>query len=250
MFYIYKWFIKNNNEVFYIGKGKDNRVRKVKNRNNIFLDYYNNNECDYEILEYFEDEQAAFDREKELIAYYWSIGQAKANIDEGGKGGYHFAMTQKEREYRSKYSQWRSEEHRQFMREHNPMYNKEIVETVAQKNRKPLIIGEKEYSSIHEASEALKQPYETIRGWCKRGYNAERQQCYYKEDGPKEIPILKNETGVLIDGQYFPSIKRAATFLGKKTSSRLAEALRNNKQTYCGHKIEYANQQPSQENNQ
>lgn len=95
MFYVYKWFIKNSNEVFYIGKGKGNRVRKVKNRNYIFLDYYNNNECDYEILEYFEDEQAAFDREKELIAYYWSIGQAKANIDEGGKGGHHFAMTQR-----------------------------------------------------------------------------------------------------------------------------------------------------------
>lgn len=251
MFYVYKWYIKNTNEVFYIGKGCHNRVRKIRGRNKIFLDYYNNNDCGWEILEYFENEEDAFAKEKELIAYYWSIGEAEANIDEGGHGGHKCAMTLKQRQYRSKYCQWRSPEYKAYISEHNPMKNPETAELVASQNRKPIVIGEKEYSSINEAMKELNVPYETIRGWCKKGYNSDRVLCYYKEDGPiNSIPLLKNEQGVLIDGQYFPSIKRAATFLGKKSGSRLAEALRNHKKTYCGHTIEYANQQPSQENNQ
>ena len=142
-------------------------------------------------------------------------------------------------------------EHRERMHKNNPMYNPATAELVAKKNRKSVIIGDKEYSCINEAAKELNCPYETIRAWCKRGYNSNRELCYYKNEQPlTQVPLMKNEEGVLIDGKYFPSIKRAATFLGKKSSSRLATALREHKKTYCGHIIEYANQQPSQENNQ
>ena len=250
MFYVYKWFIIDTNEVFYIGKGKDRRAQRVSGRNKYFLEYYNNNNCDYEIIKYFEKEDDAFAYEKELIAYYQSINQARANIDEGGKGGHHFAMTDELKKYLSKCTKEHSAEISKRMIENNPMHNPLTAKKVAEKNRKPLIINNKEYSCIKEASEILNVPYQTIYTWCEKGYTSKREICYFKDEGPKEIPIIGHEVGVLIDGQYFPSISRAAKFLGKKTSSRLAEALRTNKKEYCGHKIEYANQQPSQENNQ
>ena len=159
-------------------------------------------------------------------------------------------MKEQLKKYLSECIKMHSAEISKRMTEDNPMYNPLIAEKVAEKNRKPLIIKDKEYSCIKEASEMLNVPYQTIYTWCEKGYTPEREICYFKCDGPKEIPIIGHEVGVLIDGQYFPSISRAAKFLGKKNSSRLAEALRTNKKTYSGHKIEYANQQPSQENNQ
>lgn len=250
MFYVYKWFVIDTNEVFYIGKGKDRRAQRVTGRNKYFLEYYNNYNCDYEIIKYFEEENDAFNYEKELIAYYQSINQAKANIDKGGKGGHHFAMTEELKAYLSQCTKEHSAEISKRMIEKNPMHNPLIAKKVADKNRKPLIINDKEYSSIGEASKILNIPYQTIYTWCEKGYTPTREQCYFKSDGPKEMPIIGHEVAVLIDGQYFPSISRAAKFLGKKTSSRLAEALRTNKKTYSGHKIEYVNSQPSQENNQ
>lgn len=44
-FYVYKWFNIETNEVFYIGKGCNNRYKDVSKRNKLFLEYYNNNPC-------------------------------------------------------------------------------------------------------------------------------------------------------------------------------------------------------------
>ena len=78
-FYVYKWFNTETNEVFYIGKGCNNRYKEVSKRNKDFLEYYNNNPCQSEIIEYFKTEEEAFKKEHELIQQYRSKGQAQTN---------------------------------------------------------------------------------------------------------------------------------------------------------------------------
>ena len=89
MFYVYVWYIENTNEVFYIGKGCNDRYTclKTTERNHIFWEYYNNNSCKSVIVRFFKLEDDAYTFERFLISKYKEIGEARANIHEGGKGG-------------------------------------------------------------------------------------------------------------------------------------------------------------------
>ena len=87
MFYVYKWFIKETNEVFYIGKGINNRYKDLRRRNNYFNNIYKKYNCDVRIVKYFDKEEDAFEYEKTLINYYKQKNQAKANFHIGGSGG-------------------------------------------------------------------------------------------------------------------------------------------------------------------
>ena len=115
MFYVYKWFIKNTNEIFYIGKGTKNRFKQVSRRNKLFKDVYSNNDCGVEIIEYFEKEEEAFKKEYDLICYYKKIGQCKCNLDNGGNGGCNFIWTPEMKEYYSKYNVMKNEKQRKRM---------------------------------------------------------------------------------------------------------------------------------------
>lgn len=86
MFYVYEWFIKNTNEIFYVGKGTNKRY-KIKKHNKLFNYILENNDCESRIIKYFETEKEAFDYEYQRINELWSIGQCKANIYKGGMGG-------------------------------------------------------------------------------------------------------------------------------------------------------------------
>lgn len=87
MFYVYEWFIKETNEVFYIGKGINNRYKDLRRRNNYFNNIYKKYNCDVRIVKYFDKEEDAFEYEKTLINYYKQKNQAKANFHIGGSGG-------------------------------------------------------------------------------------------------------------------------------------------------------------------
>lgn len=87
MYYVYIWFIKETNHVFYVGKGKGNRLKDLKSRNQYFLNIYNKYDCDSKIIKTFEDEEKAFEYEIEMICFYRNIKQADANLHEGGLGG-------------------------------------------------------------------------------------------------------------------------------------------------------------------
>ena len=86
-FYIYKWFIIETGFVFYIGKGKDDRYKSLKKRNQYFLNIVKKYDCDVKIIEYCENEELAFIKEKEYIKSYKELGMATANFHEGGLGG-------------------------------------------------------------------------------------------------------------------------------------------------------------------
>ena len=83
--------------------------------------------------------------------------------------------------------------------------------------------------------------------WCQRGYDTKGNSCYYKDNPIKNNFKKTCSKAVLIDGQYFSSLRAAADFLGVKDTSPLCKALKANK-PYKGHFCEYANQQPSGEN--
>ena len=52
IYYVYKWFLKDTGEVFYIGKGCGDRYKNTSKRNKKFKEIYNTNpdNCAVEII--------------------------------------------------------------------------------------------------------------------------------------------------------------------------------------------------------
>lgn len=75
-YYVYIWFLVDSNDVFYVGKGSGNRVTSMKDRNRHFRNIRKKCKCDYKIVEYFDDEDEAYDYEMKLGMEYKSKGQA------------------------------------------------------------------------------------------------------------------------------------------------------------------------------
>lgn len=244
MFYVYEWFIKETEEIFYVGKGCGKRYL-VKNRNDIFNNILQKNNCDVRIIAYFENESDAFDFEEKRIKELKSIGLAKANKDWGGNGGVASVWTEEMRKRMSEQNPMKSEEQRKRMSENNPMKQKDVALKVAQSKTKNIIIKNKEYQSVKDASLKLKVCPETIYKWAARGYDTDGDSCYYKMEGPKEFSFRKSSSKALyLNEMYFSSLREACDFLGVKDTSPLCRALKNNK-PYKGYICKYANQQPS-----
>lgn len=105
------------------------------------------------------------------------MGQCICNIDNGGTGGVNFAWTDEMKKYKSKYNPMKSEEQRNRMRVNNPMKNEDTAKRVGSKHGKPVIIGDKRFSSLREASEVTGTSFETIKKWCKIGVNQNGELC-------------------------------------------------------------------------
>ena len=76
--YVYEWYIVETGEIFYVGKGSGKRATSMKDRNDLFKQIRRENNCDFRILKYFDDNQEAFNYEKERGLELKAIGQAKA----------------------------------------------------------------------------------------------------------------------------------------------------------------------------
>lgn len=85
--YVYEWFNVDTNEVFYVGKGRNDRIHSMKNRNQYFLRYVEKYNCDCRIVKDNMTDDEAYQYEKELIEKYKKENQCQTNIAEGGKGG-------------------------------------------------------------------------------------------------------------------------------------------------------------------
>ena len=256
-YYIYEWYNVETNEVFYVGKGCRGRSGQITRRNQKFKDYYNTHKCDVRRVEYFDDEAEALKREHEIILEYKSKNQAIANLDDGGKGGCHFVWTDEMRKYQSEYNPMKEEKQRIRMSENNPMKNPEVVAKVMEKKRKPVIIDNVRYASVLQAATQLHHAEQTIISWCRKGYSQDGKICRYEEDLNKTFPpfeeatALSYEIGVFVDDKYYTNLKQAATennisysYFSKKLKEKNGYAIIKN------HICKYANQQPSQENNQ
>lgn len=242
-YYVYKWFIESTSEVFYIGKGSGNRYKDVYKRNQIFKQEYYNifSDCKSEIIKYFDTEDEAFQYEEELIAYYKNIGQAKANIDKGGSDGYKSQWTPELRAYMSKY---------------NPMKNPEIVKkSVANRSKRAIKYKDKIYECASELVPILGVRLSKVCEYAKRGYDSNYNLCQYLDTEYESIDKHKQflnpaSKGVIIDDEkVFDTLQDAAQYIGGNAQS-LGRALKKGQKTFKGHTCKYANQQPSQENNQ
>lgn len=250
MFYVYKWYNLDNNDIFYIGKGCRNRYKDKKHRNKKFLEYIEQNpNVKSEIIKTFDNEDEAFLFEHSLILKFKKEGMCSCNLDYGGKGGLNFVWTPEMREYKSKNNPMKSLEQRKRMSINNPMKNPEVAKRVQQKRTKKIIYSNKEYT-CEQLSKKFNVSKSSVFNWIDRGYAPDYKDCYYKEEGPKPFVIATHVAStrpVYIDNVYFESVKKASEYLGKKNSSQLVRHLKTD-QTYLGHNCKYANQQPSLKN--
>ena len=205
MFYIYEWFNKNTNEVFYVGKGVYNRY-KVKRRNKFFNEYIKNNDCDVRIIEKYENELMCFKREEKLINQYKMIGQCQCNCVFGGCGGVKTYWTKEMKEKMSKENPMKSKEQRKRMSEKNPMKNPKIAKIVGEKHSKPFYIGNNQFKNLKEASEYYNMAQTTISNWIKNGKNPNGDICYYIKSETKPIIINKDPCYILFRNKKFNSI--------------------------------------------
>lgn len=242
-YYVYKWFIESTDEVFYIGKGSGDRYKDTFKRNQIFKQEYYNvfPDCKSEIIEYFETEDEAFQYEKEMIAYYRNINQAKANIDKGGAGGYKSQWTPELRAYMSKY---------------NPMKNPEIVKkSVTHRPKRAIKYKDRIYECATDLVPIMGVRLSKVCEYAKRGYDGHGNLCQYMDTEYEPVDLHKlslnpASKGVIIDeDKVFDTLHDAATYIGGNAQC-LGRALNKGHKTYKGHSCRYANQQPSQENNQ
>lgn len=89
-FYVYRWFYKDTNETFHIGKGKNQRYKETKQSRNQYFKNIIEKEKDNvasEILYNNLTEQEAWELERKLIREYKAKGECKTNFHEGGNGG-------------------------------------------------------------------------------------------------------------------------------------------------------------------
>lgn len=91
-FYIYAWYYKDTDKVFYIGKGHKNRMYDtVGSRNNYFKNIINKEKDNIDVKKIYDNltEEDSYLLERKLIHEYWNKGECKANFHEGGCGGNH-----------------------------------------------------------------------------------------------------------------------------------------------------------------
>ena len=185
-FYVYEWFRKDNNEIIYVGKGYRNRY-KVKNKNKMFLWHLKNFECESRIIEYFDNEDEAFEAEAERIQYLKSINQACCNIRTSKGGGYQKIWNEKQRKRMSENNPMKLEHQRKRMSENNPMKNKEISEKMAIKVSKAIFINNIRYKSLREAAKVFGVRDTTIRWWLIDGKTSKKHgslECKYDNQQP------------------------------------------------------------------
>jgi hypothetical protein len=97
-YYVYGHFKNDTNEIFYVGKGQDDRAYVTEHRNPYWINVVNKHGYKVKILFYFDHEKLAFSTEKYLIK---KIGRHDlkmgplANMTDGGEGASGYKHTDK-----------------------------------------------------------------------------------------------------------------------------------------------------------
>ena len=248
MFYVYEWFVKESEEVFYVGKGTKNRY-KVKKHNKFFNDFIKRYDCDSRIIKTFEVEKDAFAYEFERVNELKTVGQCVCNIYQGGLGGTTSWWTDEMRDIYSENNVMKSEKQRKRMSKNNPMKNKEIAEKVKKLNKRKICIGEKIYDGLIDVAREYGIRDTAIQYWIQRGYSSDLKPCYYYGGEAPKIKLrthCNNARAVIVDGIRYEKVKDAAKSINVDPSV-LIRALKENRPCK-GHICKYDNQQPSQTN--
>lgn len=242
MYYVYEWYVKETNEVFYVGKGTKNRY-KVKKHNRFFDDFIKRYECDSRIIKEFETEQEAFEFEYETIEKYKKTNQCVCNIYKGGIGGTTQWWNDDLKKRYSENNVMKSQKQRERMSKNNPMKDKKISNKVSSMKKKKIHIGNKIYDGIVDVAKEYDVYDTAIQYWLERGYARGFEPCYYDGDPIPKVVLKErncNRKAVILDGVRYKSLKEAGESIGV-TNSAIYYAIKNN--TKCkGHTVEYDNQ--------
>lgn len=87
-FYVYEYYSKTDNLIFYVGKGCGDRYRRISKyaRSKDFLDYYHSHDCSVRIIESDLTNDEASALEIERIAYLRNLNHPLTNKTNGGEG--------------------------------------------------------------------------------------------------------------------------------------------------------------------
>lgn len=172
IYYVYAWYIKSTNEIFHIGKGKNDRYKETKvHRNQYFRNVIAKHKDDVDVKFLRENllNDEALKIEKELIAKYKSIGQCKTNIHEGGCGGntgnyddpersrkLSIAASKRTGERNSMYGKHHSEKTKKIL------HDKNIGKKISEEHRQKLIAANTGRKKSKEELEAISKRFKGI----------------------------------------------------------------------------------------
>lgn len=218
-FYVYEWFIVGTNEVFYVGKGKNNRYKQLK-KNKFFMDMYNAHECDVRIICDNLTENEAFEKEKEIIAYYRNNTEYRlTNVTDGGEGvsGWIPSDELKQRQSVISKERWQNDEFKERM--------------IAIRN---------DENSVYQSKEFRNKISQIVQGTNNPNYGNT-----WNEEQRKHLSKIRKEMGLakginnptatsiicLETGEVFNLISEAQEQYGVKTISSFSIALKNRQKT-------------------
>jgi len=218
-YYVYLFWRKDKNEVFHVGKGKDERrFDIINNRNKYFKRICNITEVYSTIYKDRLTEDEAFELERKVIAEYRSKGLAYTNFHEGGKGGnvYKYDGEHRKEKMKKKCS-------KALSGENNPMYGKSWHELSTPERIKQHRVN---------VSEGLKKRYkdpenkEKTAKASKRMWNTPGHKEKYREKNSKRVHMYDKDMNYI---RTFTSIWDALEFLGLKSHTTLLKSIRENK---------------------
>ena len=220
VFYVYEWFIIETNEVFYVGKGKNDRYKSLRSRNKFFIDMYNTHNCD--VRKIFENltEDEAFEKEKETIAYYReNTNYRLTNQTDGGEGVTGWVPSDEFREKQRvlNIEKWKNNDYREKIIKirtdpNGPYKTKEFRDKISK-----LVMGKNNPNYNHKwTNEQRKHLSEKRKG----------DPLYSKENNPNAKKIICLETG-----KVFDCIVNALKKYNIKDESSISVALRDRYRT-------------------
>jgi hypothetical protein len=229
-YYVYIWYIKGTNEVFYIGKGTGRRYKQTSNRNKFFNDMYKSHDCDVKKIYENLTEAEAFQKEMETIKWYRENTDFRlTNQTDGGEGSSGWKPPQDFRDKQAKIQkeQWQDEEFKKKMMairtdENGPYKSQEFRDKISQ-----LVQGENNPNYNNHWTDEMKQHLSQVRK--ANGLSAD-------ENNPKATRIICLETG-----EVFNCIKYAMQKYNIKHEGSMTVALKNPMRTAGGkHWVLYA----------
>lgn len=219
-YYVYKWYIEDTNEIFYIGKGKNDRYKRIKN-NKFFRDMYNTHKCNVRIIYNNLTEKEAFKKESELIYYYKNnFPQYRlTNQTNGGEGTSGWKPTKEFKKKQSKIhkAQWQNQEFKNKM--------------IKLRNDKNGIYKSKEFKNkMSKLVQGKNNPNYNNKWSIEQKENLSKKQknnpLYKNESNPNAKKIMCLETGGI-----FECIKYCMEKYDIKSESSITVALKERQKT-------------------
>lgn len=223
-FYVYEWYVRDTMEVFYVGKGKNDRYLETKRRNKMFRDMYCTHNCDVRKIKENLTEQEAFDLEEQTIKYYKeNTSYRLSNQTDGGSGGNtrKYYNRQQLREYSKRASLKRKGKIN--LGENNGMYGKSWVQNKSEEEVKQII------EKIRQSNIGKKRSEEARK---KMSISAKKRKANRKGREKRPCMIVKKDTFELIAVYEGIRLAKGNPYVKGNLSRKASGLCKNDKEDY------------------